>query len=318
MAHELHKKAASQIKGEKCYICGKKCTSFCDSHSIPKFILKNIAESGHVYLPTATKNQDIEVLKKIYKSFPGINEAQLFKNICRDCDNKVFNSIENVDTTLKPFTNKEYSLYALKILLHDIYIKEYCCCLDSLNHLELTGHGSIHFDWLADIKDMAGNANYYIDALENHAYVNHNVVLDVVLEKKVNFACVTKLLLGQSYTGKPIYDLYDYGVPFGFVYVLVLPIDDNHTKISMFYRKKHKIYNVLKNEFDDMTLEDKLQAISNLIIMHTEDFTCTKRVIDKLRKIRKIVSEEVSEFSIEEYLQRIKKLNESKINLFNI
>ena len=271
-----------------------------------------------MYLPTATKKQDLEALKKIYKSIPGINETQLFKNICRECDDKVFNSIENIDTTLKPFTNKEYSLYALKILLHDIYIKEYCCCLDNLNHLNITGHGSIHLDWLADIKDMTNNANYYIGALENHAYVNHSVIIDKVIEKKVNFACVTKLLLGQSYTGKPLYNLYDYGVPFGFVYIVVLPIDDMHTKVSMFYRKKHKIYNVLKSEFDDMTLDGKLQAISNLIIMHTEDFTCTKCVIDKLKKIRKIVSEEVSDFSIEKYLKRIDYLNKSGINLFEI
>lgn len=316
--HKLHTEALAEIKEDRCFICGKKCSSFCDSHSIPKFVLKSISDSGFVYLPVATRTASKNEQKLLYKSNPGINETQIFKNICRDCDNNVFNSIENIESTMKDFTDEELSLYALKVLLHDIYIKKLCCSIDNIHHKEMFGRGAIHFEWLADIKDMTHQANDYVDAIKKKLLIHHKVIIDTVLNKKVNFACVTKLLLGYSYKGNILYDLDDYLANFGFIYIVVLPLNNNHTKVSMFYRRKNKIYNTVKDEFDGMTLDEKLQAISNLIIMHTEDFACTKDVITKLKKIRKIVAEEVVNFSKDEYLSRIDKLNKSGINLFEI
>lgn len=316
--HKIHNEALSEIKEEKCFICGKRCSSFCDSHSIPKFVLKSIAESGFVYSPEATKKASKNELKLLYKAKLGVNEAKIFKNICRECDNSLFNSIENIDSTMKPFSDKEFSLYALKILLHDIFIKKLCCSIDNLHYKELYGRGSIHFNWLADIKDMTNNAKEYIDAVKNKSLIHHKVIIDTILDKKVNFACVTKVLLGNSYKGAKLYNLYDYDASFGFIYIVVLPLKNNRTKVSMFYRRKNKIYNILKNEFDDMDMKEKLQAVSNIIIMHTEDFLCTNSIINGLKRIRKIVAEEVTEFSNDEYLLRIDKLNKSGINLFEM
>src|SRR5690606_32710592 len=36
-------------KNKDCFYCGEKQSSFCNSHSIPEFILRNIAVNGKVY-----------------------------------------------------------------------------------------------------------------------------------------------------------------------------------------------------------------------------------------------------------------------------
>lgn len=55
---EINKKVSSLIaeatknaKLECCILCSKPCSSFCNSHSIPQFALKRIAEDGKVMLP---------------------------------------------------------------------------------------------------------------------------------------------------------------------------------------------------------------------------------------------------------------------------
>ena len=38
--------AGNSIKSNKCILCGKSQTSFCNSQSIPQLLLKNVAENG--------------------------------------------------------------------------------------------------------------------------------------------------------------------------------------------------------------------------------------------------------------------------------
>ena len=54
-------------KQETCYYCGNKFTSFCNSHSIPAFVLRNIAENGEVL----TLNAFID--NPIFKVDKGVN-----------------------------------------------------------------------------------------------------------------------------------------------------------------------------------------------------------------------------------------------------
>lgn len=42
-------KSRKDAKGKKCFNCGKECRGFCNSHSIPAFVLRNIAVDGEIY-----------------------------------------------------------------------------------------------------------------------------------------------------------------------------------------------------------------------------------------------------------------------------
>lgn len=89
--NKMIKDSRNQAKQSKCYYCGKDCDSFCNSHTLPAFCLRNIAQNGKVfYLNTIL---DLPLLK----DDKGVNEAGTFHLICRDCDSKIFQDYENPD-----------------------------------------------------------------------------------------------------------------------------------------------------------------------------------------------------------------------------
>lgn len=85
---KVDKSIRQKIKRDTCWICKNSCTSFCCSHSIPEFVLENIAENGYVSAPR--QKDDFEPLKKT-----GKGEAGVFFNICHNCDNSVFQDYEH-------------------------------------------------------------------------------------------------------------------------------------------------------------------------------------------------------------------------------
>ena len=72
MLSEARKKA----KPPKCILCGKEQSSFCNSHSVPKMVLKNIAKAGKLY--HANKLIEIPVVDKE----KGISNSGTFYFIC--------------------------------------------------------------------------------------------------------------------------------------------------------------------------------------------------------------------------------------------
>ena len=88
--NQLNREAAQKAKRDTCLICGKSCTSFCNSHIIPQFILKSIADDGIVLQGTSAFNNDDEDLSESRK---GVNNTWTFKVICNDCDKKYFAEI---------------------------------------------------------------------------------------------------------------------------------------------------------------------------------------------------------------------------------
>lgn len=87
----LLKEARQAAKRDTCYFCGKSVTSFCNSHSVPRFCLENIATNGDVLtLNTVVDNPLMDTEN-------GVNKAGTFHLICNDCDSKIFSDYENPD-----------------------------------------------------------------------------------------------------------------------------------------------------------------------------------------------------------------------------
>ena len=89
--NKMIKDSRNQAKQSNCYYCGNDCDSFCNSHTLPAFCLRNIAQNGKVFYSNTIL--DLPLLK--YDK--GVNEAGTFHLICRDCDSKVFQDYENPD-----------------------------------------------------------------------------------------------------------------------------------------------------------------------------------------------------------------------------
>ena len=81
---QILKEARQTAKNEECYYCGKSVSSFCMSHSVPRFSLENIAINGEVLtLNTIVDNPFMDKEN-------GVKKAGTFQLICNDCDRKIF------------------------------------------------------------------------------------------------------------------------------------------------------------------------------------------------------------------------------------
>jgi len=78
-----------------CLYCKRKNITYCHSHTVPQFVLKNIATEGTLKTLNAILNLPVQ------KSESGVANAGVFKLICRECDSKIFNLYEDEKTMPK-------------------------------------------------------------------------------------------------------------------------------------------------------------------------------------------------------------------------
>ena len=105
---KLSIRARSEAKLDHCLLCGKKTTSFCKSHSIPKMILKNISNNGELLTANALFGNET------HKTKTGVGDAGTFFVVCNDCDNLCFRDYENYDNLLGDLSDKVLAEIALK------------------------------------------------------------------------------------------------------------------------------------------------------------------------------------------------------------
>lgn len=113
LAAQINAEARSKAKKDTCIICKTACTSFCNSHSIPKFSLQKIAEQGIVLSPL---QHEIPTLGQS----TGIGKAGTFHLICNSCDNSVFQEYENPSAYSTRPSDKMLAQIAMKNYLHMI------------------------------------------------------------------------------------------------------------------------------------------------------------------------------------------------------
>ena len=83
-------------KVENGALCGKRMTSACNSHVVPQFLLKNIAEDGFVSYGFAFYKDEVPGFNRT----TGIKNAYTFRTICDECDRLMFRSYENTDNLI--------------------------------------------------------------------------------------------------------------------------------------------------------------------------------------------------------------------------
>ena len=72
---KIFQEARKNSKPQKCLLCDKDLAGLCNSHSVPRFVLKNISENGKV--AQSTKIMSYEDLD-IFEFEKGINNSGTF------------------------------------------------------------------------------------------------------------------------------------------------------------------------------------------------------------------------------------------------
>ena len=259
------KEANRDVKADNCFICKKPCTSFCNSHSIPTFILTNIAEQGKLFRANII-NDNSAPLAEV-----GVKQAGTFRNICRDCDSTVFQEYEN-DTAIENSLNN--------IFLSEIALKNY------LNEMYKKSVSVQMFNKMSSFSPMAGSQVYpsSLDALEAEQCANYALrsingkakgyylFFNMVLNYRVPIAFQNRINLVADLCGNMVNNVYNFDNDYTqkSLHICVFPLKEKSI-ILMFVEEGDKRYSRFRKQFNKLSLDEKLEVINYMLFLYSDD-----------------------------------------------
>ena len=287
--NDLLKESKNEARLDKCYYCGKNCDSFCNSHTVPAFCLKNIAKEGKVYYNNSIL--DLPVLSED----KGVNRAGTFQLICRECDSKIFQEYENPDNyesipTVKMVAQidmknnlKNISKRLMEIPLYDLMAEKWM--LDERVHhdkKEVSDMDLKEFEYAykhakkCASKPMEGE--YYIGFYKELPYV-------------VPVAFQGTMALTYDLEGNVINNIYDYDPKYKIknLSLCIFPLKDKSI-IMLFVEKGNRRYGDFFKQFKKLgSLEKQLSIINYILFAYTEDFFLSpdlkKETLEELNEV---------------------------------
>ncbi|WP_416045844.1 hypothetical protein [Priestia megaterium] len=278
---KIQAKSRKDAKGEECFYCGEKCSSFCNSHSIPAFFLRNIAVDGDVY------NNNKLVSFPLLDEDKGVNNTGTFQLICRDCDSKIFSDYENPDNYQNTPTSKMIAQIAMKNSLKSIAKRKFEIALYTNMKNDMAFPNDFyeqrqlinHLDLKEYIEDFNKAKRIEKKGWDNEYYLFYHQKLDYV----VPIAFQSNIALVIDFKGSIINDIYNKSSNYKIqsMHICVFPLETSSI-IMMFVDSKHKRYRSFYKQFKKLTPQDKLAAINYIIFSYSEDVYINKEVNEEV------------------------------------
>ena len=280
---QINKEVRQASKRDACYFCGKSVTSFCNSHSVPRFCLDNIDTNGEVL----TLNTIID--NPLMKSESGVKNAGTFHLICNDCDSTIFSDYENPDNYSAKPTAKMIAQMALKDALKsiskrlfEIELYNYAATMNesahgivdvknAINKIDLNEYENSYRKAKKAIKKNNTNA-YYICYYEKLNYV-------VPIAFQGSIALVIDFegnIINYIYNPSPKYILQN-------IHISILPLK-NETIILMYIEDGDNRYRRFYKQFNKLALEDRLAALTYIIFLYSEDMYFSKSIEKEVKQ----------------------------------
>lgn len=336
-ANRIIKNAHKKSKLEYCLCCKKHVSSFCNSHSLPKFILKNISNGGFVL----TSNNYFK--NPLMENSKGINKSGVFKRICNDCDNMLFKTYESYEQLLLKPRKKMMAQIDLKntLRMYDKRLTE----IEIYN--ELLNMNSDSFTIQASIETQIIN---YLDLEEIKTELNRDLKIlskessssfDLIFWEKLDYitpiAFQGHMALVGDLKGNIINDIYNKSEKniIENINVCVFPLQ-SQTVVLMFVSSENKKYKNFIKQFKQLNKDRKLQLISFMIFNYSEDFfisyLANKKIINNeyldsitqntsnIYALDEDMANEIKKYKINELCEYIKfpNLLDNKFSLSNL
>ncbi|MBS4831586.1 hypothetical protein [Ruminococcus callidus] len=299
------KQAKTQAKHETCLICGQKLP-FCNSHTVPKFCLKSIADNGKVKLFNALVGTELLSVDS------GINNAGTFHIICCQCDNTIFQDYENPKAYSNIPSCKLLNQIALKNVIRDIYKHE--AELEMIKNVKKKTHEyeadffttimmDIYFESQirARSRDIEECYNIFYAAKNNLSDLSPS--LHIVSFDQLNYivpiAFQGMIALITGLNGEVINNQYDYNPDYSveYLHLAIFPLE-NSSVIIMFSDDKSSRTLTFENELKNMSIINRLEIINRIIFWYAEDYFLSpqlpKEISSELRQAAQQMQDLVS------------------------
>lgn len=271
----INRVARENSKPEFCYICGSFMPKFCNSHTIPKYCLKEIAHEGKLY--TASVLTEIN----LSKAEVGVNEAAIFKRVCRKCDTEYFKVYETPSTLTQAPTDRIMGQIAAKNLLREISKARY-----SIAQKEALGNNCPpKLDLITRVKkiDLEEDESAFKTAVRVGNNPNsssaYHLMFHKVLPYVTPFAFQQMISPIADFEGGLINNCFSPNPKLRMesIHICVLPSKGN-TSIIMFRGEKAKRYRGFEKQLKNRSKEDQLEAIVKLIFAYSEEVFISKKI----------------------------------------
>ena len=281
--------ARKESKLQKCFYCKEEKSSFCNSHSIPAFCLKNIATDGNVYYSNKLNNIPFIDYEK------GVNKSGTFQLICRECDGQIFQEYENPDNYDKEPTPQMLAQIAMKNNLKKISKR-----LNEYSLYDILAQGAPYMsnfkddmqqvekmDLKEDIQDFEKAKRLSKKNWEDEYYLFYYEKLDYVvpIAFQSSVALVVDLegnIINDIYCTKETHRIED-------LHICVFPLKESSI-IMMFIDSKHKRYRKFYKQFKKLSHEQKLALVNYIIFLYSEDIFFSKEIPDEILENQKLIN----------------------------
>ena len=286
---EINKKVSSLIaeatknaKLECCILCSKPCSSFCNSHSIPQFALKRIAEDGKVMLPL--QDEILTIGKDI-----GVNKAGTFHIICRDCDSRVFQLYEDPNA----YNSKPADQMLAQIALKDVLLmiskrnqerEQYKLVGEQAEFLKDFADEKIYWGNF-DLRDYGEDLEYARSSLDGRKSNRYYLCFYTVLDYVVPYAAQSSVTLISDFEDSIVNNIYSQEQKYRIkaIHVAVFPLEST-SAILLFIEDGVKRYRKFYRSLRKLPKDDQLAAINYLVFSYTENVFMNPTTHKELKK----------------------------------
>lgn len=274
---KIMSESRKSAKEEYCLYCGEQAKSFCNSHSIPAFILKNIAANGDVYV----NNKLIKV--SISDDQKGVKNSGTFNIICNDCDSKIFSNYENPNNYKDKPTNRMLAQIAMKnylmnigkrkqeIQFYDLIYKQFELPKELIEQKQKNNNSDLKeftdgYNLSKRSSDKEHNNNYYMFFCEKLDYI-------------VPIAFQNTIVLPVDLKGGLINDVHHSSKHYKLqgVHICIFPLEE-FSMVFLFIESKNRRYRPFYKQLKQLPLNDQLAVINYMIFCYSEDVFISKNI----------------------------------------
>lgn len=294
---KLINKSKQQAKKSECLWCGKKITRFCNSHSLPQCILRNIDTDGKIDYFNSMVNLPL------INSDKGINEAGTFKLLCKECDGKIFQDYENLESLcVRPSESilEEIAMKNVLMMLNKRYIE-----IQLYNNMQSQYNMPYPYEVKQEVNSL-DEKDFWWD------FVRIRKMVKLSDEKKSKFklfywrkldyiipiAFQGLVTLYGDLDGKMVTDVYNTSEDLivKHMHICMFPLETSSV-VFAFYHEDDEEYDNFASQFDKLDDEEKLTVISYIVYEYCEDMFFAKKfphqtwMINKLKETFSDISE---------------------------
>ena len=279
--------ARKRLRPKRCLLCDKEITNLCNSHSVPQFVLKNLAENGKIVQSTMLMSfEDID----FFDIEKGINNSGTFKYICDNCDNTFFKDYESEEALLGDITDKMLAEIALKDELLNVAKRSQEKELYKQMEDRIFGIDMLMEQHDLDLRDFHFDIELHKKEIIDNSKGAYQIIYKELLPYVVPIATQVSVTLKYDMYGYPVNDIYDFSpdVRMEGLHLVIFPLK-KQTLVLTFYHKKNKKYRSLRHQFNSEDSNKVKEFLNYILFAYTEHYFLSKQISERILQHDKLI-----------------------------